>query len=182
MDAAGGSVAAAASAPPGHTAALVWFRPGDLRLADHEPLHSAACLVQQQPSHKQQQQVPPPLLLPFACLDARELAAGEGSRLGIPALGPHRLRLLLEATASVRASLRRRHSDLLWQAGSPEALVGRLVALAAGAGATRLSLHHYLQPGERSARLEDAVAAAFSTAAEQHGAPGCDCVVCAACC
>jgi hypothetical protein len=47
--------------------------------------------------------------------------------------------------------------------------VGQLVALAAGAGATRISLHHYIYPGGGSADVEDGVAAAFAGAAAEHG-------------
>lgn len=77
--ASGGGAAAAAPA-----AALVWFR-NDLRLGDHEPLFTAASQLQGQAQGGA-------LLLPFYCLDERELVAPEGSRLGLPELGPHRLR------------------------------------------------------------------------------------------
>ncbi|PSC72038.1 cryptochrome DASH-like isoform A [Micractinium conductrix] len=90
---------------------------------------------------------------------------------GVPTLGPYRLRLLLEAAATLRGDLRRLGSDLLWSQGTPEALVGRLVALAVGAGATRLALHHYSQPGRGSADLERTVAAAFAAAAARQGVP-----------
>ena len=80
-------------------------------------------------------------------------------------------RLLLEAAATLRGDLRRLGSDLLWSQGTPEALVGRLVALAVGAGATRLALHHYSQPGRGSADLERTVAAAFAAAAARQGVP-----------
>lgn len=73
--------AAAAAAAPA-SAALVWFRPGDLRLSDHEPLHSAALGAQLQQEG--------PLLLPFACLDEREFQPS--GPLCLPRLGPHRLR------------------------------------------------------------------------------------------
>ena len=202
MEASGGTrdPPAAAAASGVGAAALVWFR-NDLRLADHEPLYSAASQT-------------PQLLLPFHCLDERELAApgggsSSGGSLGIPQLGPHRLRwvclcalalhaglprnqaqlhvlyscpphsstllsfppcrLLLEACASLRRSLRAHGSDLLWAQGHPGALVGQLVALAASAGSTRLALHHYMLPGGASADLEDEVAAAFSAVAGQHG-------------
>lgn len=81
---AGGGTAAATAATH-----LVWFRPGDLRLADHEPLHTASsCLANRLTGADGQ----PPLLLPFCCLDERQLAAAERSQLGLPQLGPHRLR------------------------------------------------------------------------------------------
>lgn len=70
---------AAAAAAAARPAALVWLR-RDLRLADNEPLHAAL------------QKGTQPLLLPFFCLDERELAVAEGSLLGLPQLGPHRLR------------------------------------------------------------------------------------------
>jgi hypothetical protein len=82
---------------------------------------------------------------------------------------PPARRLLLEACGSLRASLRSRGSDLLWVQGTPEAAVGRLVALAAAAGCSSVTLHHYLQPGAASAEVEDAVAAALAAAAQQHG-------------
>lgn len=91
--AAAGAPAAAHSdsGPTRKPAALIWFR-NDLRLADHEPLHSAAADLQHCLSQGQS-----PLLLPFYCLDERELAprAGELPQEGgldIPQLGPHRLR------------------------------------------------------------------------------------------
>jgi deoxyribodipyrimidine photolyase len=78
-------------------------------------------------------------------------------------------RLLLEGCASLRTSLQQLGSNLLWQQGSPEALVGRLVALAAAAGTTRLALHHYTQPGAEALEVECKVAAAFAAAAAAHG-------------
>ena len=91
--------AAAAAASP--TAHLVWFRPGDLRLADHEPLHTAAiCLQSQLASRGQAAGQPAPLLLPFFCLDERQLAAAPHSLLGLPQLGPHRLRWVALLLAS----------------------------------------------------------------------------------
>ncbi|KAL4856395.1 Cryptochrome DASH [Chlorella vulgaris] len=160
-----GGKGAAAARP----AALVWFR-SDLRVTDHEPLFRAAADLQ---SALEQHGA---LLLPFFCLDSRELAprageaaAGGGTVLGIPQLGPHRLRLLLEGCASLRTSLQQLGSNLLWQQGSPEALVGRLVALAAAAGTTRLALHHHTQPGAEALGIEGKVAAAFAAAAAAHG-------------
>ncbi len=47
--------------------------------------------------------------------------------------------------------------------------MGRLVALAAAAGSRSVALHHYVQPGQQSVQLEDAVAAALVAAAEAHG-------------
>lgn len=91
-------------------------------------------------------------------------------RSPLPCSTPLNCRLLLEAWSSLRSSLRHHGSDLLWEQGRPEALVGHLVALAVAAGSNRLQLYHYMQPGGRSAGLEDAVAAAFSAAAEEHGA------------
>lgn len=84
-------MATAASAAASRPAALVWFRQ-DLRLADHEPLFRAACQMQEQQVEQQQEEEEQPLLLPFACLDERELAPPERSQLGLPLLGPHRLR------------------------------------------------------------------------------------------
>lgn len=85
-----GAAASRASQP----AALVWFR-SDLRVTDHEPLFRAAADLQLAQSLEQHGA----LLLPFFCLDSRELtprageaAAGGGTILGIPQLGPHRLR------------------------------------------------------------------------------------------
>lgn len=95
-------------------------------------------------------------------------------------------RLLLEACASLRAALQALDSDLLWLICRPEALVGHLVALAAAAGSQTVALHHYIQPGRRSAELEDAAAAAFAAAAGAHGASRCGllagllCLLCAA--
>ena len=138
MDAAGGSVAAAASAPPGHTAALVWFRPGDLRLADHEPLHSAACLVQQQPSHKQQQQVPSPLLLPFACGRRRQPPRH-------PSLGP--------APPQAAAGGRSQRARVPAPAAQRPAVAGRLARSAGGAagGAGSGRRRHAPEPAPLSA-------------------------------
>ena len=108
------SVAAAAGDRP---ATLVWLRPGDLRLVDHEPLYTAALSLshawngqqhqqlqqqhhqhhhQQQRQHQQQQAVEPrpALLLPFLCLDDRDLLprAEPPDGIGVPTLGPYRLR------------------------------------------------------------------------------------------
>ena len=155
------AAAAHASTPPtpASAAQLVWLRPGSLRLADNEPLTAAAAAAGGG------------LLLPWLALDvARQLVPPPGSLLALPALGPHQLRLLLEATASLRASLRSAGSDLLWAPGPPEAVVGQLVALSAAAGASSIALHHAQQPGPRAAELEGTVAAAFRAAAEAYGA------------
>lgn len=89
---AGRSDSAAAAA----AAHLVWFRPGDLRLTDHEPLHTAASFLQSQLNSDSPAGGPPaPLLVPFFCLDERQLAAAPRSLLGLPQLGPHRLRCAL---------------------------------------------------------------------------------------
>ncbi|KAL4431731.1 hypothetical protein ABPG77_002947 [Micractinium sp. CCAP 211/92] len=157
-----GAAATTATAVAPATTALVWFRPGDLRLSDHEPLHNAA---QSAALHNEGA-----LLLPFACLEERDLVPS--GPLGLPRLGPHRLRLLLEALSSLRGALRGRGSELLFSCGCTEAAVGRLVALAAGAGSTHVALHHYMQPGAASAELEDAVAARFAAVAAQHGEYG----------
>ena len=83
MEATGGTSDPPARPPAAAAASLVWFR-SDLRLADHEPLYTAAAQA-------------PQLLLPFYFLDERELAAPSngGGSLGIPQLGPHRLRWVL---------------------------------------------------------------------------------------
>ena len=78
---------------------MVWFR-NDLRLADHEPLCSAASQT-------------PQLLLPFHCLDERELAAPDGGssgggRLDMPQLGPHRLRWVCPCALAL-------HAGFVWQ-------------------------------------------------------------------
>lgn len=93
---AGRSDSAAAAAATASAAHLVWFRPGDLRLSDHEPLHTAAsCLQSQLSSDSPAAGQPAPLLVPFFCLDERQLAAAPHSLLGLPQLGPHRLRCAL---------------------------------------------------------------------------------------
>ena len=87
----------------------------------------------------------------------------------MPCLDPAH-RLVLEGCASLRATLRQRGGDLLWTLGRPEVVVGHLVALAAAAGCTHVRLHHALEPGRRAVQAEDAVAAALSAAAAEHGA------------
>jgi hypothetical protein len=63
--------------------ALLWLRRGDLRVADNEALTAAA---NSGAAH----------VLPVFCLDPAELRprqpVGEGSALGVPQMGPHRLR------------------------------------------------------------------------------------------
>lgn len=149
----------AAGLAPQH-AALVWLRQ-DLRLTDHEPLTAASASDTQ-------------WLLPFFCLDEQDLQQRQllhlpDGGLGTPALGPHRLRALLQALASLRSDLQALGSDLLFGQGMPERLVAQLVGLAAapGSAVVSVSLHAHMMPG--SAALEDAVAAGFQEAAKAAG-------------
>jgi deoxyribodipyrimidine photo-lyase len=154
--AAGAATAAAASTMRGRAAAIVWFRAGDLRLADHAPLAAALAAV------------PAADVVPLFVLDDRELQGAPGrtppAGLGLPSAGPHRARATLQAAAGLRTALRARGSELLCCAGAAPAAVGALAAALRENGAAAVSLQFYAQPGPAAAALERGVEAAAAAA------------------
>jgi len=121
---------ASAAAP---RTAIVWFKTSDLRVADHEPLHVA---------HARFERVLHVFVFDPLVWRAR-------SRLcGLPRVGPHRARFLLESVAGLRAALRARGGELLLREGAPEAV---LPALAAAAGARAVLAHAEVCPEEKAA-------------------------------
>lgn len=151
-----------------NSVALVWYRVGDLRVSDHEPLHLAS-----QSSA---------VVVPFFCLDDTYLRpVAHPGALGLPSTGPHRLTAMLRAVESLQASLRDRGSDLLCSSGSTVDTLQQLVqALAAEAQRPdRLSLYYYSFPWDASLKegknvegrtaLEEAVVDGFQRASAVHG-------------
>ncbi|KAI8472963.1 MAG: hypothetical protein J3K34DRAFT_501652 [Monoraphidium minutum] len=146
----------------GATAALWWVR-GDMRLADNEVLAAATGAR---------------YLLPIFCLDPSDLAprrpvAAGGA--GVPLLGPHRCRLLLEAAHSLRSDLSALGSGLAWRAAPPAAALPAALRAAApgllqrGVSRVSLLLHHAPDATARALALEDAAAAAFEAEARALG-------------
>jgi deoxyribodipyrimidine photo-lyase len=117
----------------------VWFR-RDLRVRDHGPLLAAA------------REGP---VVCVWCFDPRELAASR--ELGVPRLGAHRARFLIEALTDLRAGLRRPGGELLVRRGCPEHV---LPALARQQGWSKLLFHRLV--GTEEANVERAVEAAMA--------------------
>ena len=117
----------------------VWFR-RDLRLHDHGPLLAAAAEG--------------PVVCVY-CLDPREFGASR--ELGLPRLGVHRARFLIESLADLREGLRRLGGELLVRRGCPEDV---LPAMAREHGWSKL-VHHRLV-GTEEEEVERAVSAAMT--------------------
>ncbi|MCP9236489.1 DASH family cryptochrome [Lewinella sp. JB7] len=94
----------------GKRAAIVWFR-RDLRLHDNEALTDAM-------KHGDE-------VLPVYIFDPREWR-GTLPLTGLPKIGPHRARFILESVADLRDNLRRRGGDLIIRTGHPEDILPEL--------------------------------------------------------
>ena len=90
--------------------AIVWFR-RDLRLHDNEALSNALRYAD--------------TVLPVYILDEREWR-GKLPHTGLPKVGVHRARFILEALADLRASLRARGADLIVRSGRAEDILPEL--------------------------------------------------------
>ncbi|MEL7162380.1 MAG: deoxyribodipyrimidine photo-lyase, partial [Bacteroidota bacterium] len=84
--------------------AIVWFR-NDLRLHDNEALTDAL-------KHADE-------ILPVYIFDPRTWR-GTLPHTGLPKMGGHRAKFLLECVADLRKNLRKRGADLLIRVGKPE--------------------------------------------------------------
>ncbi len=87
--------------------AIVWFR-RDLRLHDNEALSDAL-------KHADE-------VLPVYIFDPREWR-GTLAHTGLPKMGGHRARFVLEAVRDLKKNLRKRGSDLLIRIGKPEEIL-----------------------------------------------------------
>jgi len=90
--------------------AIVWFR-RDLRLHDNEALNDAL-------KHAEE-------VLPVYIFDPREWR-GTLANTGLPKVGPHRAKFILECVQDLRKNLRKRGSDLLIRIGKPEEVLVEL--------------------------------------------------------
>ena len=117
----------------------VWFR-RDLRVLDHAPLLAAA------------REGP---VVCIWCVDPRE--SGVSREAGLPRLGAHRARFLVESLADLRAGLRRLGGELLVRRGCPEQV---LPALARQQGWSKLLFHRLV--GTEEEHVERAVEAAMA--------------------
>ena len=91
-------------------AAIVWFR-RDLRVHDNEALNDAL-------KHGDE-------VLPVYIFDPREWR-GTLPLTGLPKIGPHRARFILESVADLRQNLRSRGADLIVRIGHPEEVLPEL--------------------------------------------------------
>lgn len=90
--------------------AIVWFR-NDLRLHDNEALSDAL-------KHADE-------ILPVYVFDPR-VWRGTLPHTGLPKMGSHRARFILESVADLKKSLRKRGADLLIRVGKPEEVLADL--------------------------------------------------------
>lgn len=90
--------------------AIIWFR-NDLRLHDHEPLHTATVHAEQ--------------TVPLYCVDPRHFGKTE---MGFPKTGSFRAQFLLESLQTLRDRLREKGSDLVIRLGKPEEVIPQLIA------------------------------------------------------
>ena len=91
-------------------AAIVWFR-RDLRVHDNEALNDAL-------KHGDE-------VLPVYIFDPREWR-GTLPLTGLPKIGPHRARFILESVADLRHNLRQRGAELVVRVGHPEDILPEL--------------------------------------------------------
>ena len=91
-------------------AAIVWFR-RDLRLHDNEALNDAL-------KHGDE-------VLPVYIFDPRDWR-GTLPLTGLPKIGPHRARFILESVADLRHNLRQRGAELVVRVGHPEDILPEL--------------------------------------------------------
>lgn len=147
---------------------IAWFRIGDLRITDHEPLHQAI-------SSSATKNV-----LPFFCLDDRSLLQPlPDSLLHLPATGPYRLAAILEAVHSLQIALRELGSDLIASTGNTAEALEHLVTAAATTAdscpPSHITLHYY--PclldfnGKLGKEFENEVIEKFSQAAAAQEIP-----------
>lgn len=125
---------ASSTAQPGPIS-IVWFRIGDLRLIDHDPMHQA---ITSGATH----------VIPFFCLDDMLLMPPppppDKAGFGLPGLGPHRLAALLRAIRSLRDSLIDLGSDLISCTGSTAISLHQVTTiLAQSHHPSSLDLHYY---------------------------------------
>lgn len=90
--------------------AVVWFR-NDLRLHDNEALSDAL-------KHADE-------ILPVYVFDPR-VWRGMLPHTGLPKMGPHRARFIIESVADLKKNLRKRGADLLVRVGRPEEVLAEL--------------------------------------------------------
>jgi deoxyribodipyrimidine photolyase len=124
------------SASPTHDGvSIAWFRIGDLRITDHEPLHEAISSIATKN------------IIPFFCLDHRLLQPLPDSLLHLPATGPYRLAAILEAVHSLQISLQDLGSDLITSTGNTAESLNHLVTTATADSSSRppshITLHYY---------------------------------------
>ena len=114
--------------------AILWFR-NDLRLHDHEALHTALESVSE--------------VIPVFCFDPRWF--GETS-FGFAKTGPFRTQFLRQAVSDLRYRLREKGSDLIIRWGKPEEV---LPEIALQYGAEGVFAHQEVTPEER--QVEEAL-------------------------
>ncbi|GAX72844.1 hypothetical protein CEUSTIGMA_g299.t1 [Chlamydomonas eustigma] len=140
-------------------ASVLWFR-RDLRLADHEAL-LAAC----NPKYS--------AMLPVYILDSSELLprrSKEDGGIGVPKLGPHRCRFLLETLHDLKSQLREKGSDLYFQIGPTEQAMHLIIKqLAQEKRYQQVDLVYHREIMPSSVALEDLVSASFSEACRREG-------------
>jgi len=139
--------------------AVVWFRVGDLRVTDHEPLH---CALRSSADK----------VFPFFCLPDRSLRPS-GS-LGLPRTGPHRLVGLLQAVASLKENIQRLGSDMILTSGSTGEALQRLLKLIfeAEESVVSISLHYYQAFLPEDNQEEEETSAALIEFTKKYGVSG----------
>jgi deoxyribodipyrimidine photo-lyase len=132
---------AAAPAPPTAPSAIVWYTCADLRLHDHEPLALASASFAS--------------VTPLFVFDPAHF--GRARISGVPRVGAHRARFLLESVADLRRGLRARGSELVVRCGASAEVVP---AVAAALGAAAVFKHAEACVEERSDERSAAAALA----------------------
>lgn len=117
----------------GRPVVLLWLR-NDLRLHDHEPLHTAVTDGAR--------------VVLLYCVDPRHFRTLDG---GWPKTGPFRARFLIESLHALREAAREIGGELVVCSGAPEQVVPEV---AASSGATHVFWHQEFAPEEHDVQRE----------------------------
>lgn len=115
-------------APGGKRCGLVWYKPTDMRLLDHQPLSEA---------HRENH-----VVVHALCLDPRLFGEAKGaSAQGTLKTGPFRAQFMIESIQDLDQRLRALGSELLVLRGLPEV---KIAELAEACGASTVYCHRWV--------------------------------------
>lgn len=145
---------------------IVWYRGTDLRVTDHAPLTTATAELSSTIDGVNNQSTT--LVVPIYCLDDASLLPRSSDPLGLPSMGPYKLRALLQALTSLQRSLKELGGDLVTCSGSTTQALSHLTTILASLSSS-VTLHYYLGVGQAAVQQEEEVEKAVKEAAAAAG-------------